>query len=468
MNKCLVLGKTGNGKSTLCNYILNYEEKKCKESELAQSCTTEICGHVSNQYKDIYMIDTPGLSDTNGRDQEIIDRIRKEIKEKHCQGIKSILLVQNLNDDRLSLEDQKIISIYSKMFPNPEFWYHVGIVFSKAYEYFPQKILEKHKKNKFNNYLKDFAQIKEKITSEMNKDLPKEKQIKIPGIINIFFTDCGEVDEGYTHDRTDKEFERLIRWTRTLDYIDFDKNDLNSRISCDYKSKIPIEDSVETKKEIVSDNETKIIDEHYKTYKVIDFNDKETKITEPNSYKTEIYFVKKEEFQKTKKILEEKDGIKKEKIETITYLREDIYDKNHKLIKKGKEIEKNKSLNENIKERKEYINRFKVNYQTDEFEFESETAAQKYIQELSEASIGAKVFIVVYSILNPVYGIINLVELIKSKVTKERLRVVTKYYRDERYAITITKDIFGKERRSKPELIKTENECMECTEVRID
>ena len=35
ITKILVLGKTGEGKSTLCNYILKYNEKKWKESSAA-------------------------------------------------------------------------------------------------------------------------------------------------------------------------------------------------------------------------------------------------------------------------------------------------------------------------------------------------------------------------------------------------------------------------------------------------
>ena len=79
-NKILVLGKTGEGKSTLCNYILKYDEKKCKESSKPGSCTQTIDGFVSNHYKDIFMIDTPGLSDSKGKDQEIVENIRKVIK----------------------------------------------------------------------------------------------------------------------------------------------------------------------------------------------------------------------------------------------------------------------------------------------------------------------------------------------------------------------------------------------------
>lgn len=40
ITKILVLGETGNGKSTFCNYILG--EKKCKESRKSVSETVDV------------------------------------------------------------------------------------------------------------------------------------------------------------------------------------------------------------------------------------------------------------------------------------------------------------------------------------------------------------------------------------------------------------------------------------------
>ena len=236
-NKILVLGKTGEGKSTLCNYILKYDEKKCKESSKPGSCTQTIDGFVSNHYKDIFMIDTPGLSDSKGKDQEIVENIRKVIKEKHCKGIKSIILVSNINTDRLSFEDKKLLFIYCKMFPVPEFWYHVGIIFSKSYSYFPDDALNQMKLTKQNEFLKDLLETIKNCTEQINKDLPTNKQIQIPGLIQSFFTDCGEVRPPYNHDRTDKEIERLINWTRGNDYLDFFGNDFSTEIDIKYKKK---------------------------------------------------------------------------------------------------------------------------------------------------------------------------------------------------------------------------------------
>ena len=228
ITKILVLGKTGEGKSTLCNYILKYNEKKCKESSAPGLCTKTVDGFISNHYKDIFMIDTPGLSDSSGEDQIIVDRIRKAIKDKHSQGIRAIILVSNINTDRLSFDDKRLLLIYCKMFPIPEFWYHVGIVFSKSYEDLPDSVLNELKEKKQKEFLKDLIKTIENHTNELNKTLPPNKKIQIPGVIQAFFTDCGELLPGFNHDRTDKEIERLINWARGNDYLDFSRTDFNT------------------------------------------------------------------------------------------------------------------------------------------------------------------------------------------------------------------------------------------------
>ena len=131
------------------------------------------------------MIDTPGLSDSKGKDQEIVENIRKVIKEKHCKGIKSIILVSNINTDRLSFEDKKLLFIYCKMFPVPEFWYHVGIIFSKSYTYFPDDVLNQMKLTKQNEFLKDLLETIKNCTEQINKDLPTNKQIRFLGLFNL-------------------------------------------------------------------------------------------------------------------------------------------------------------------------------------------------------------------------------------------------------------------------------------------
>jgi len=470
-NKILVLGKTGEGKSTLCNYILKYDEKKCKESSKPGSCTQTIDGFVSNHYKDIFMIDTPGLSDSKGKDQEIVENIRKVIKEKHCKGIKSIILVSNINTDRLSFEDKKLLFIYCKMFPVPEFWYHVGIIFSKSYTYFPDDVLNQMKLTKQNEFLKDLLETIKNCTEQINKDLPANKQIQIPGLIQSFFTDCGEVRPPFNHDRTDKEIERLINWTRGNDYLDFFGNDFSTEIDIKYKKKIKVNDRISKKKEKIDENKIKITMFYYETYETIDYFDKKDEVNNEKPYKTEINYIITKEWE-DKKTGEKvtKDGITSEKIEKITWKREDIYDENYNLIKEGKPFEKNKEIKSINTQKSTKYTKKHVNYKNEIVYKSSLSEVHKYFKDLKESPVFAKI---VWGIANihPVFLVFNICSLIASKIKKpERWKITERYYRDETWeTITYYKDNGDIDYKTPDKLIDTKELPMEPDEpIRID
>ena len=465
INKILVLGKTGEGKSTLCNYILNYSEKKCKESSLPGSCTKTVDGFISNSYKDIFMIDTPGLSDSKGEDQEIINRINEALKEKHCKGIKSIIFVNNINKDRLDFDDKRLLLIYCKMFPFPEFWYHVGILFSKSYEYFPEEALKPMKIAKQNDYLKDLIQTVEENAKEINKNLPQNKQIQVPGVFQTFYTDCGSVIQGFNHDRTDKEINRLINWTRGNSYLEFPEVGFDLSIEINYKSKERIDDRIELKEEIINEKETKIITLYTKAYKVKDFYDKDNIIFEDKAYKKIITYKIKEEWEKT-------DDENNKKV-TIKWKRYDEYDENHKLIQQGTPIKidtHTETKNSHPKEIPLKDPKYHVNYRSETIYKNSQSAVHEYFQSIKESPIYVKIFWGIENI-NPLFLAFNLGCLIVSKFKKkERWRIVERYYRDEKWETIVYFDEDGKEKgRSKPKLVETKELPMEIDEpVRID
>ena len=466
------MGKTGEGKSTLCNYILKYNEKKCKESSAPGSCTKTVDGFISNHYKDIFMIDTPGLSDSSGEDQIIVDRIRKAIKDKHSQGIRAIILVSNINTDRLSFDDKRLLLIYCKMFPIPEFWYRVGIVFSKSYEYLPEEALNGFKSTKQKEFLHDLIKTIENHTNELNKTLPPDRQIQIPGVIQAFFTDCGELLPGFNHDRTDKEIERLINWARGNDYLDFSRTDFNTDMDINYKSKVQVKDRIYKKEEKVDEKEKKIIVNYYETYKVIDFYDKENEISKKEPYKTEITFEKEVEWEDdSKHTTETKGGKTTETIEKITWKRVDIFDKDHKLIKEGEPIKGNtatKSFDKVI--RNEYTKPH-VNYDTKTIFKGSISEIQKYFESVKESPIPVKIFWGLANI-HPFFLCFNLVGFIVSKIQKkpERWKIVERYYRDEIYEqVTHYKEDGTIDYKEPDKLIDTKNLSMESDPpVRID
>jgi len=70
----LFLGRTGSGKSTLINDILN---ENAKIGHGAKSCTDEIKIYDKNNVK---CIDTPGLNDSENRDQEFLNKLYNDLK----------------------------------------------------------------------------------------------------------------------------------------------------------------------------------------------------------------------------------------------------------------------------------------------------------------------------------------------------------------------------------------------------
>lgn len=345
-HKILVLGNTGYGKSTLCNYILSYEKKKCKESENPESCTFEINGYPANEnseYKDIFMIDTPGLSDGKGRDQEIIDKITDQMKKKFCQGIKSIIIVENATIQRLSKEAQRQISIFCRMFQNKNFWQHVGIVFSFSSESWPDAQIKKVIETKQKVYMKSVIDFVKNEIKEMKKDFI------IPNCIQMFFTDCGEVFPPNTHKRTDKEIQRLVSWTRSQDYIDFDPDDFNA-IFADCKEYKHIADSQDTfydenffeeekneinkkikeknkdkdyMKNIKEENIKKETIKYTKIIEALDFYNKTYQIKEKEHYKDETYYIKTITYYKNEQQIV--SALDKEKINKKVYTSKELW-----------------------------------------------------------------------------------------------------------------------------------------------
>jgi hypothetical protein len=358
------------------------------------------------------------------------------------------------------------------MFPIPEFWYHVGIVFSKSYDYFPEEALNGFKSTKQKEFLHDLIKTIENHTNELNKTLPPDRQIQIPGVIQAFFTDCGELLPGFNHDRTDKEIERLINWARGNDYLDFSRTDFNTDMDINYKSKVQVEDRIDKKDEKVDEKEKKIIVNYYKTYKVIDFYDKENEISEKEPYKTEITFEKEVEWEEDNKpTTETKDGITTEKIEKITWKRVDIFDKDHNLIKEGEKKEKNKETKSYQKENRYTYTKVHVNYDTKTIFEGSISAVHAYFEGIQKSPIPVKILWTLGNI-NPFFLAFNLVSFIVSKIKKkpERWKIVERYYRDEIYEqVTHYKEDGKIDYKEPDKLIDTKNLSMEPDPpVRID
>jgi len=430
-HKIIVLGQTGDGKSTFCNYILG--EKKCKESDGPNSETKKITAYASTKEKnkDIIMIDTPGLSDSDGEDQEIIDKIRTEIRDNHCNGIKSIIIMHNFNVPRLSDQSKKLLFIYSKLFPIPEFWQHVGIVFSFSYEGLGN--FEKMKDSKITKFMPDFIKNVEKIIEEGNKS---GKQIEMPGEggIQCFFTDCEKIIPG---NRTDQQIDDLIRWTRDLNYLDINKNDLDGQVFANCKSKKQIEDALQNgdpeevevkieldeKKKKIAKAEKYII-KHYKQYEIKDFHDNTSNYIESKSYSEDTcYYVTiewKDEVVNEENISEDKMTVEKK----LSYFRQiNRYDKDLKLIKPEGEInnynnENDKNLENKIFTTKEPAETRERNEEVKEDKiFNSDSDLLDYYNDLRKMKWGSKDG---FDVVRFISGVGRVVGWVVSKFLKPR------------------------------------------------
>ena len=125
----ITLGETGSGKSSFCNTLFISQHFQVGHS--LDSQTEKVEGkYGEGEYKDIFIIDTPGLNDSEGEqtDKDNIKEMKDYIKKN--PRIKGILMVFKFTDNRITGSVKKSIKIFYDFFPMPNFWEHVIILFS--------------------------------------------------------------------------------------------------------------------------------------------------------------------------------------------------------------------------------------------------------------------------------------------------------------------------------------------------
>ena len=137
----LLIGETGNGKSSLGDLILGWKAFEIFRDP--DSCTKDTVLKRSNNEPNLAVIDTPGLQDSKGKDKEHYDQMLKIIKE--VKDIHFILVVLNFQQCRLNNSIKYMLKFLCNVFPI-DFINHVGVVFThydEEYEIFRAKKLNK-------------------------------------------------------------------------------------------------------------------------------------------------------------------------------------------------------------------------------------------------------------------------------------------------------------------------------------
>ncbi|EDR28672.1 hypothetical protein, conserved [Entamoeba dispar SAW760] len=206
--KLVVIGSTGNGKSALCNFIL--KKSFFKESNNPQSVTKETIGsYGEGDRQDVFVIDTPGLQDSEGRGKQYMDQMVEYIKQQ--KGLQAIVVVLDINQDRFAQYIKTMIKVIWNVFPIADFWRHVCIVWTKCYCYFPTEVIEEKKKSKIGIYQEELMKVVKETTGTT-------ENIEFP----MYFVDSRGL-HGFDNTSSENGIISMLTWVRSLTPINVEE-----------------------------------------------------------------------------------------------------------------------------------------------------------------------------------------------------------------------------------------------------
>ena len=133
VTRIVLLGSTGDGKSSLANALLGLEHNKVfKESSRPESCTVttaEQTGAWLGTGSLCTIIDTPGMNDSQGRDLNHVDHILETLKKG--RWVNTFLVVRKGDNLRMDGPFKDMLKMFEMIF-GESFWQHIVMSISKT------------------------------------------------------------------------------------------------------------------------------------------------------------------------------------------------------------------------------------------------------------------------------------------------------------------------------------------------
>lgn len=125
----LVVGRAGQGKSTLINSLIELGEEIAREGAEADMCTTVSRSYVYSNIipgVKVRIVDSPGLQDIHTNEQSYIQEMKTQ-----CQEVSLVLYCMKMTDHRLAYDDTVAFQKLHQAF-GPGFWKRVVFVLTFA------------------------------------------------------------------------------------------------------------------------------------------------------------------------------------------------------------------------------------------------------------------------------------------------------------------------------------------------
>lgn len=125
----LVVGRTGQGKSTLINSLIELAKEVAKEGAEPDICTKSCHSYVYPELLPgvrVRIVDSPGLQDIYANEQKYIQEMKSQ-----CQEVSVVLYCMKMTDHRISNDDKSALRKLNQAF-GPGFWKRVLFVLTFA------------------------------------------------------------------------------------------------------------------------------------------------------------------------------------------------------------------------------------------------------------------------------------------------------------------------------------------------